>query len=112
MFFAFCTKLVLTIAVNMLRFLTLLVAPVLGLSIRQSSGAPSVTVKNGTYTGLYQSTYDQDLFLGVPYAQPPVGDLRFRFPQPLNFSWSGSKAATAYYPECVGYGVCANPDRR
>lgn len=89
----------------MLSLFALLFTPVLSLSLRQSSNAPTVTLKNGSYTGLYQSTYDQDLFLGIPYAQPPVGDLRFRLPRPLNSTWTGSKAATAYYPECVGYGV-------
>ena len=31
--------------------------------------APSVTVRNGTYSGVHSSEYDQDFFLGVPYAQ-------------------------------------------
>lgn len=89
----------------MLALLALFLPSCLGLSARQSSGAPSVAVRNGTYTGLYQPTYNQDLFLGIPFVQPPVGDLRFRFPQPLNTTWSEPRQATAYYPECVGYGV-------
>jgi para-nitrobenzyl esterase len=34
-------------------------------------------------------------WLGVPYAAPPVGDLRFRSPQPAA-SWSGVRAADHY----------------
>ncbi|KAL6703349.1 hypothetical protein ACN47E_009767 [Coniothyrium glycines] len=69
------------------------------------NSAPSATVKNGTYTGVYSEQYDQDYFLGIPYAQPPVGDLRFRTPSGLyNTSWSGSKPATQYSSECYGYG--------
>ena len=75
------------------------------LSVISGQGCvPAVTLQNGTYTGVHQSTYGQDYFLGIPFAQPPVGDLRFRIPQPLNNTWQGSRNATAYYPECVGYG--------
>jgi para-nitrobenzyl esterase len=38
-------------------------------------------------------------FLGVPYAAPPVGDLRWRAPQPVR-SWSGTRAARAFSPIC------------
>ncbi|XP_005393195.1 PREDICTED: cholinesterase isoform X2 [Chinchilla lanigera] len=38
-------------------------------------------------------------FLGIPYAQPPVGRLRFRRPQPLN-KWSGVWNATKYANSC------------
>ena len=44
------------------------------------------------------------MFLGIPYAQPPLGPLRLTIPQSLNSSFSGTKSATAYFPECVGYG--------
>ncbi|EXJ96406.1 triacylglycerol lipase [Capronia coronata CBS 617.96] len=57
------------------------------------SGPPTVTVKNGTYVGFHEPSYGQDIFLGIPYAQPPVGDLRFRVAQPLNETWEGTKAA-------------------
>ncbi|EGZ15179.1 hypothetical protein PHYSODRAFT_333452 [Phytophthora sojae] len=69
-----------------------------------ASAPPTVTIKNGSYYGVYQETYDQDLFLGMPYAQPPVGNLRFRNPEPLNSTWTDAKNATEYSPECYGYG--------
>lgn len=31
--------------------------------------SPIVTVKNGSYEGIYSSEYDQDFFLGMRYAQ-------------------------------------------
>lgn len=34
-------------------------------------------------------------FLGVRYAKPPLGELRFRAPQPLD-AWSGERAAVSY----------------
>jgi carboxylesterase type B len=68
------------------------------------NSAPTVHVKNGTYTGTYASAYGTDYFLGMPYAQPPIADLRFRTPKSLNTTWSGSKNATQYGPECIGYG--------
>lgn len=65
---------------------------------------PTVRVLNGSYAGLHSPEYDQDFFLGIPFAQPPVGDLRFRVPQSLNSTWGDVKDATAYAKECVGYG--------
>ncbi|KAI9982269.1 hypothetical protein PInf_008176 [Phytophthora infestans] len=69
-----------------------------------ASDAPTAAVKNGSYFGVYQPTYDQDLFLGMPFAQPPVNSLRFRNPEPLNTTWTDIKNATEYSPECYGYG--------
>ncbi|KAL3423106.1 carboxylesterase [Phlyctema vagabunda] len=66
---------------------------------------PTVTLKNGTYTGRHNSYYNQDYFLGVPFALPPVNDLRFRAPQSLNTTWSSAKPAVTYPPLCVGYGT-------
>jgi hypothetical protein len=57
---------------------------------------PTAQIKNGTLQGVYSPEYDQDFFLGIPYAQPPVGSLRFRTPVALNESWSGAKPATQY----------------
>ncbi|KAJ5602261.1 hypothetical protein N7510_011795, partial [Penicillium lagena] len=43
---------------------------------------PTVTIQNGTLVG--NSINKVDSFIGIPYAQPPVGDLRLRPPQTFN----------------------------
>ncbi|KAK6524832.1 hypothetical protein TWF281_011730 [Arthrobotrys megalospora] len=43
--------------------------------------SPKAYIKNGTVTGRYSPEWNQDFFLGVPYAKPPTGDRRFRPPQ-------------------------------
>jgi para-nitrobenzyl esterase len=51
-------------------------------------------------------------FKGIPFAAPPVGDLRWRAPQPAA-SWSGVRAAMAFGPACiqsVGGGGYRGPD--
>ncbi|CAM1506153.1 Fc.00g057940.m01.CDS01 [Cosmosporella sp. VM-42] len=63
---------------------------------------PRVDVINGTYAGEYYAKLDQDIFRGIPYAQPPVGNLRFEIPNSLNTSWQGVKNATKFSPSCVG----------
>jgi hypothetical protein len=62
---------------------------------------------NGTYKGTYLAGYSQYRFVGMPYAAPPVGPLRFRVAQPLNVSWDGIREATQYGPQCLTYGVGA-----
>ena len=66
--------------------------------------APTVAVRNGSYFGVHLNNYQQDIFLGIPFAQPPVGDLRLRVPVSLNTSWTGVRNATEYSPACFGYG--------
>lgn len=61
---------------------------------------PRVTILNGTYSGLYLPNFQQDLFLGMPYAQDTGGQNRFRIPQSLTEAWNGTRAATWYGPAC------------
>ncbi|KAL4928498.1 Alpha/Beta hydrolase protein [Aspergillus undulatus] len=95
----------------MLRFIVALLVLTVGTGVsatpsrRNNSSAPTVHVKNGTYAGVYSPNYDQDFFLGVPYAQPPVDDLRFRLPESLNQCWEDTRDAKDYSPLCVGYGL-------
>ncbi|KAF2828339.1 carboxylesterase family protein-like protein [Ophiobolus disseminans] len=83
--------------------LTLVVSACLASPISYST-APTAHVKNGTYVGLHSAEYNQDHFLGIPYAKPPVGQLRFRNPVSLDQSWSDARPATAYSGACYGYG--------
>jgi hypothetical protein len=73
--------------------------------INSSCAPPTVTTLNGTYSGYHNSFYNEDYFLGIPFAQPPVNELRYAAPQSINGSWTGVKNTTEYGPECVGYGV-------
>lgn len=66
--------------------------------------APTVTVTNGTIQGVHSTVWNQDFFLGIPFAQPPVGDLRFRWPQSLNTSYAGTLDASRYGYSCYQYG--------
>ncbi|TVY36100.1 Lipase [Lachnellula subtilissima] len=65
---------------------------------------PIATTLNGSYYGIHNPNFNQDFFLGVPFAQPPVGDLRLRQPASLNNTWTGVKNATEYGFACIGYG--------
>ena len=42
------------------------------------------------------------VFLGIPYARPPVGALRFRKPRPVT-PWKGLRDATRFGHQCVQY---------
>jgi para-nitrobenzyl esterase len=39
-------------------------------------------------------------FKGIPFAQPPVGDLRWREPQPVK-NWTGTRNADQFGPRCM-----------
>ncbi|MEZ5338466.1 MAG: carboxylesterase family protein [bacterium] len=58
---------------------------------------PLVSTASGTLQGFMSG--DVEVFLGVPFAQPPVGELRWREPQPLK-SWEGIRTALEYGPAC------------
>ena len=67
--------------------------------------APLVTITNGTYVGKFVPEWEQDQFLGIPYAIPPLGPLRFARPKSLNSSFAGVKNATEYGYSCYQYGT-------
>ena len=65
----------------------------------------TITSTNGTISGLQCDGYDVNSFLSIPYAQPPVGDLRFAAPVPYNKKYSGGALnATSPAPRCIQFG--------
>ena len=54
-----------------------------------------VQVKNGVLQGLVGKDPRITVFRGVPYAKPPVGELRWRAPQPAE-NWEGIRKCYEY----------------
>ena len=59
---------------------------------------PRVTIDTGILEGL--DTAGVMVFRGIPYAAPPVGELRWRPPQPPN-PWTGVRPASQLGHNCV-----------
>ncbi|KAL1861430.1 hypothetical protein VTK73DRAFT_7112 [Phialemonium thermophilum] len=64
---------------------------------------PLVRTKNGTLRGLSLPAFGEELFLGVPFAEPPLGNLRLRHPVPYRSAWDGVRDATSRSVSCAGY---------
>jgi para-nitrobenzyl esterase len=67
-------------------------------SVVVAGGAERVTIDTGGLQGVTVGTVTA--FKGIPFAQPPVGELRWRPPQPVK-RWSGVRNATEYGADCM-----------
>ncbi|MHB1793380.1 MAG: carboxylesterase/lipase family protein [Acidobacteriaceae bacterium] len=86
---------------NRSRFLAAGVCAVL-LSAPAARGSDGLTVvtDRGSVQGTLGSDGQVRAFLGIPYAAPPVGPLRWKPPQPAP-AWSGVRSATRFGPRCM-----------
>ena len=66
-----------------------------------NDGSPKVNTTLGVVSGVVFDVDGRNVsaFLGVPYAAPPTGDLRFAKPQPAH-PWTGIFNAVNYGPAC------------
>ncbi|MFO0467966.1 MAG: carboxylesterase/lipase family protein, partial [Bacteroidota bacterium] len=67
---------------------------------------PVVKTNSGLVRGIIEN--DVAIFKGIPYAAPPVGEFRWRPPQPVK-SWSGVRDANQFGPNCAQAGWGAAP---
>lgn len=61
---------------------------------------PRVTIEDGVLEGMrFGSRPEEIAFLGIPFAAPPIGPLRWKPPQPAK-KWTSIRNATAFAPAC------------
>lgn len=65
-----------------------------------SASADTVQVTGGTVAASAESTVSLRAFKGIPFAAPPVGNLRWKAPQ-LVVAWSGVRAGDNFGSACV-----------
>ncbi|CAN8002322.1 unnamed protein product, partial [Ixodes hexagonus] len=70
-----------------------------------------VEIHSGHIQGFRQVVLNSTIhsFLGIPFAEPPVGDLRFRKPVPVK-PWDGVKPAFDLPPRCVQPRIVSQED--
>lgn len=72
-----------------------------GVATASTPSGTTVHTANGAVRGSAGENYR--VFNGIPYAQPPVGPLRWQPPQPAA-SWTGVRDATQPGPDCLQTG--------
>jgi para-nitrobenzyl esterase len=70
--------------------------------ISATTWAKPVLVESGAVEGVVKDRVTA--YLGIPFAAPPVGELRWREPQPVA-SWQGTRKANSFAPACMQRGV-------
>ncbi|MBC9031155.1 carboxylesterase family protein [Sphingomonas sp. JC676] len=67
----------------------------------QAGNGPIVATEGGRLEGVVDPGASSiRIFRGIPFAAPPLGDLRWREPQPA-LPWSGVRQASAFGPRCM-----------
>ena len=69
------------------------------MSIAGTAAQERVTIANGTLEGTIEASGIRS-FKGIPFAQPPVGDLRWQPPQPPK-NWEGVRQAGKFGPRAM-----------
>src|SRR5580658_7944665 len=64
--------------------------------------AQQVQTESGALAGVREG--DLSVYKGIPFAAPPLGDLRWQPPAPVA-PWSGIRKADAFAPACMQVGV-------
>ncbi|VEN50981.1 unnamed protein product [Callosobruchus maculatus] len=85
--------------VSILLFLIIVIDYVVSTTILDQQGRPVAITPLGSVEGEWRTSFDgrrYAAFEGIPYAKPPIGDLRFAEPQPIE-PWIDTWNATRIY---------------
>jgi len=63
--------------------------------IKTNKAGTPIKIETGLISGVKSNTSDVVAYKGIPFALPPVGDLRWRAPQPAK-PWTGVRKCDAY----------------
>jgi para-nitrobenzyl esterase len=80
------------------RLAGLMAVTIVSIASAAAPSAPTVTIDTGRVEG--ETRGDVTSFKGIPFAQPPVGELRWKPPQ-APAKWSAVRKATAYGADCM-----------
>lgn len=69
-------------------------------AVRAESGGVAVMTDSGPVVGKFQMNSAVRAFLGLPFAAPPTGALRWKPPQPV-IPWQSARTATTYGAQCM-----------
>lgn len=85
---------------------TLLATVLLSVSVHtMAMAAERVKTANGTVEGVTEQS-GIHVYRGIPFAAPPIGDLRWKPPQPVT-NWEGVRAATRFAARCASRDRCS-----
>ena len=85
---------------NLVRLILIVACTIAGGMYAGASSLPTVKLKSGAIAGLgFGADQKGAEFRGIPYAAPPMGELRWKPPQPAG-KWSGTRQATEFGAAC------------
>jgi para-nitrobenzyl esterase len=76
------------------------IAAAAGPALGASETRPQVRVRAGVLRGVTEASPQIAAYKGIPYAKPPIGDLRWRPPVPAP-AWDGARDASEFGSACL-----------
>ncbi|HQE35358.1 MAG TPA: carboxylesterase family protein, partial [Flavobacterium alvei] len=80
-------------------------------SVNPNAFPVQITTANGIIEGEFDIKTNIQSFKGIPFAQPPVGNLRWKAPQPVT-NWTGIKQTKKFGPRAVQSNIFGDMSHR